>query len=30
LIHDVEGTGLGQEVVEDIDVMKFAVADEDK
>jgi hypothetical protein len=30
LIHDVEGAGLGQEVVEDIDVMKFAVADEDK
>src|SRR5262247_971498 len=29
-IHDVEGAGLGHEVVEDIDVVILAVADEDK
>jgi hypothetical protein len=29
-IHDVEGTGLGHEMVEDVDVVKLAVADEDK
>ena len=29
-IHNVEGTGLGQEMVEDVDVVELAVADEDK
>src|SRR5262245_17640300 len=29
-VHNVEGTGLGHEVVKDVDVVKFAVADEDK
>src|SRR5262245_66667948 len=29
-IHDVEGSWLGHEVIENVDVVKLAVADEDK
>lgn len=29
-IHDVDGTGLGQQLIEDIDVVQLAVADEDE
>ncbi len=29
-IHDVDGTGLGQQLIENIDVMQLAVADEDE
>ena len=29
-IHDVDGTGLGHQLIEDIDVVQLAVADEDE
>jgi len=29
-IHDIKGAGFGQELIQNIDVMHFAVADEDK
>ena len=29
-IHDVEGAGLGEELVEDVDVVRFAIANADK
>ena len=29
-VHNVEGTGLGHEIVKDVDIVELAVADEDK